>query len=165
MPTEQRKLREPLRVLFLCTHNSARSIIAEALFNHLAAARGVRARAESAGSAPSGRVQPLALAVLQAAGIPTDGLHSKTWDPFLSQPDRHPELLITVCDSAAAEACPVFLAAASPPEHRHWPLPDPSRIGTPEAYRATLAALRERIEALLDELSLCDRAQSSSASV
>ncbi|GIX32669.1 MAG: low molecular weight phosphatase [Lysobacterales bacterium] len=165
MPTEQRKPREPRRVLFLCTHNSARSIIAEALFNHLAAARGVSARAESAGSAPSGRVQPLAMAVLEEAGIAFEGLHSKTWDPFLSQPEKHPDLLITVCDSAAAEVCPVFLAAASPPEHRHWPLPDPSRIGTPEAYRATLAGLRERIESLLDELSRRDRARSSSESI
>jgi arsenate reductase len=142
----------PFRVLFLCTHNAARSILAEALFNHLAAQRGVAARAESAGSQPRGQVQPLALRVLHEAGIPTEGLASKGFEPFLEDPERVPDLLITVCDSAAAEACPVFLARGASPKRRHWPLVDPSRIGTLEAYRETLAALRERILPLLAEL-------------
>ncbi len=153
--------RPPLRVLFLCTHNAARSILAEALFNHLARERGLPARAESAGSRPSGRVHPLALAILEEAGIPSAGLASKGWEPFLSE--RVPALLITVCDDAAGEACPLFLGVERAPEHRHWPLPDPSAVGTREAFRATLGRLAERIEALLAELA--GRLQSGSSPV
>lgn len=151
--------RPPLRVLFLCTHNAARSILAEALFNHLARDRGLPARAESAGSRPSGRVHPMALAVLDEAGIPSAGLASKGWEPFLAE--QPPDLLITVCDDAAGEACPLFLSVDHAPEHRHWPLSDPSARGTREAFRDTLGCLTERIEALIAELTV--RLQSGSS--
>ena len=157
----------PLNVLFLCTHNSARSILAEALLNHLGAGR---FRAYSAGSSPRDQQQPhpLALAVLQAAGMATDGLHSKSWDVFALPDAPRMDLVITVCDNAAGEACPYW---PGQPATAHWGYPDPSATeGTEtqqrEAFRQTLYAIRRRLELLvnlplarLDRLMLQDHAR------
>ncbi len=118
-------------VLILCTHNSARSALAEAMLGHWAQVLGREVRAFSAGSAPSGRVNPHALAVLESAGISAEGLRSKSWDEFAraGAPEMH--AVITVCDSAAAETCPFWPGA---PVQVHWGYPDPSRA--PEAERA-----------------------------
>jgi len=114
-------------VLILCTHNSARSVLAEGMLNHWAQQLGKDLRAHSAGSAPSGRINPFALASLRAAGIETDSFRSKSWDEFTG-PDAPPlRIVITVCDSAAAETCPIFaVGTAHPPVKTHWGYPDPS---------------------------------------
>jgi arsenate reductase len=142
-------------VLVLCTHNSARSVLAEAMLNHLAARLGRDVRGHSAGSAPSGRVNPLALEVLAASGIDTRGLHSKRWDEF-SHDDAPPlSIVITVCDSAAAEPCPVFFGGnGGAPVKVHWGYPDPSRVdGTDDdrrrAFELTRQALGYRMLQLL----------------
>jgi len=141
----------PLNVLFLCTHNSARSILAEATLNHLG---GGRFKAYSAGSSPRPNQQPnpLGLQVLQAAGIRTDGLRSKSWDEFAG-PDAPPmDLIITVCDNAAGEVCPIW---PGHPATAHWGYADPSALeGTDaqrlEAFRQTLIAIRRRLELLVN---------------
>ena len=107
-------------ILFLCTHNSARSILAEALLNHLDAQTPTRRwQAWSAGSSPRPGQQPhpLALEVLQHAGIATEGLHSKSWDAFAAPGAPHMDLIITVCDSAAGEVCPIW---PGHPASAHW---------------------------------------------
>ena len=142
---------QSLNVLFLCTHNSARSILAEAILNHIGQGR---FRAYSAGSSPRDNQQPnpLGLQVLQSAGIATDGLRSKSWDEF-AQPDApHMDLVITVCDNAAGEVCPYW---PGQPATAHWGYPDPSAgDGTEaqkhEAFRQTLHALRRRLELLIN---------------
>ncbi len=139
----------PLHVLFLCTHNSARSILAQAILNHIGAGR---FKAFSAGSSPRDKQQPnpLALQVLRDAGISIDGLRSKSWDEFAA-PDAPPmDLIITVCDNAAGEVCPVW---PGHPASAHWGYPDPSEAqGTDaqrrEAFRLTLHALKRRLELL-----------------
>jgi len=140
-----------INVLFLCTHNSARSILAEAMLNHLG--RG-RFRAFSAGSSPRENQQPnpLALEVLRHAGVSTDGLRSKTWDEFGNPDGPHMDLVITVCDNAAGEVCPFW---PGHPATAHWGYPDPSEtLGTPaqklEAFRQTLQAIRRRLELLVN---------------
>jgi len=139
----------PLHVLFLCTHNSARSVLAEALLNHLG--RG-RFKAFSAGSHPRGQPHPLALRVLREAGIATDGLASKSWDVF-GAPDAPPmDLVITVCDNAAGEICPFW---PGQPATAHWGYPDPSAIEGDEAarvdaFRRTMLAIRQRLELLVN---------------
>lgn len=141
---------QPLNVLFLCTHNSARSILAEALLNHLGKGR---FKAYSAGSSPRENQQPnpLGLQVLQHAGIATDGLHSKSWDAFSGPEAPHMDLIITVCDNAAGEVCPVW---PGHPATAHWGYADPSE-GTGsdaeklEAFRSTLYAMRRRLELML----------------
>lgn len=136
-----------MNVLFLCTHNSARSLMAEALLNHLG---GQRFRGFSAGSHPRGLPNPLALEALERNAIPTSGLRSKSWDEF--GPGGPPmDIVITVCDDAAEETCPVWPGA---PITAHWGMPDPSRAeGTHEArlqaFKHTLLSLRQRIELLL----------------
>jgi arsenate reductase len=140
----------PINVLFLCTHNSARSILAEAALNHLGAGR---FRAWSAGSSPRENQQPnpLALKALQLTGIPTDGLRSKSWDDFAGTSAPKMDLIITVCDNAAGEACPYW------PDHpatAHWGYPDPSLVqGTQkerlEAFQSTLQAISHRLELLV----------------
>ena len=111
--------RPPRNVLFLCTGNSARSVIAEAILRHEGQGR---FRAYSAGSRPMGAVHPLALEVLRENGLSTNGLHSKGWDTF-AQPDApRMDVVITVCDAAAREACPVWPGA---PITAHWGLADP----------------------------------------
>jgi arsenate reductase (thioredoxin) len=142
-------------ILILCTHNSARSVLAEGMLNHWAARLGVDVLAHSAGSAPSGRINPLALQVLQAAGMATAGFRSKPWDEFSR--DGAPPLaaVITVCDSAAAEACPVFFGGSGgPPAKVHWGYPDPSHAaggeaGQRAAFELTRQALGYRMLQLL----------------
>ena len=141
-------------ILVLCTGNSARSILGEALLN---ARGGGRVRGFSAGSHPTGAPHPLALATLTAHGVPTDGLSSKSWEAF-SAPDAPTlDAVITVCDSAAAETCPIWPGA---PVSAHWGLPDPAAITDPEAARAafeaTYQALARRIDRLLAEADLGD---------
>ncbi len=139
-----------MNVLFLCTHNSARSILAEALLNQMG---GGRLHAFSAGSSPREQQQPnpLALRVLRDAGIPTAGLRSKSWDEFAAPGAPHMDLVITVCDSAAGEVCPLWPGA---PATAHWGYPDPSEVqGSEEqrleAFRNTLHALRHRLDLLM----------------
>ena len=117
-------------VLILCTHNSARSVLGEGMLNHLAGKLGHQVRGYSAGSAPSGRINPLALEALAAAGISTDGCRSKNWDEFCSAGSPQMRVVITVCDSAAAEACPYWPGG---PVQVHWGYADPS--SAPEANR------------------------------
>jgi protein-tyrosine-phosphatase len=139
-----------LNVLFLCTHNSARSILAEAILNHIG--RG-RFKAFSAGSSPRDQQQPnpLGLQVLQNAGINTAGLYSKSWDEFARPDAPHMDLVITVCDNAAGEVCPYW---PGQPATAHWGYSDPSAgEGTDaqklEAFRQTLLALKRRLELML----------------
>ena len=142
---------KPINVLFLCTHNSARSILAEAVLNALGKGRFA---AYSAGSSPRDhqRPNPLALEVLQKAGIPTEGLHSKSWDVFGQASAPHMDLVITVCDNAAGEVCPYW---PGQPATAHWGYPDPSEVkGSEEqqreAFRQTLHAIRRRLELLVN---------------
>ena len=138
---------QPINVLFLCTHNSARSILAEALLNAIGKGR---FKAFSAGSSPRENQQPnpLGLQVLQNAGIAIDGLHSKSWDVFASPDAPQMDLIITVCDNAAGEVCPVW---PGHPATAHWSYSDPSEgDGTNaeklEAFRKTLYAIKRRLE-------------------
>ncbi len=163
---------KPLNVLFLCTHNSARSILAEATLNHLAQGR---FRAFSAGSSPRQNQQPnpLGLKVLQAAGIATEGLRSKSWDEFAAPGAPEMDLVITVCDNAAGEQCPYW---PGHPATAHWGYPDPSEVqGSDEqrleAFRQTLHAIRRRLGLLvalppqqLDKLVLQQHARSLASS-
>lgn len=138
----------PLNVLFLCTHNSARSVLAECLLNHLG---GARFRAFSAGSQPSGRVNPFALQALAEQGIDTTGVRSKAWDEFAAPGAPTMDLIITVCDSAAGETCPVW---PGHPATAHWGYADPSATTGSDAakltaFRDTLALIRRRLEILV----------------
>lgn len=135
----------PLKVLILCTGNSCRSILGEALFNHLGQGR---MTAFSAGSKPTGQVHPKSLALLQSKGISTAGLRSKSWDEFTGKPM---DVVITVCDSAAGETCPVFFGA---PVKAHWGVPDPAHATGTEAeimaaFEGAYKTLKARIEAFL----------------
>ena len=137
-------------VLFLCTHNSARSILAEAVLNHIGSGR---FRAFSAGSSPRENQQPnpLALKVLRQAGIATEGLHSKSWDVFAGPDGPHMDLVITVCDNAAGETCPFW---PGHPAKAHWGYADPSEVQgseeqRTEAFRKTLHAIRRRLDLLV----------------
>jgi len=134
-----------MKILFLCTANSCRSILAEALFNHLAPAG---MRAFSAGSEPRGEINPLTLEALARAGIAADGLYSKSSDAHQA---LNPDFVITVCDKAAGEACPVYFGPAT---KAHWGLVDPSEsVDSPEeikaAFDATLVRLKLRFTAFL----------------
>jgi protein-tyrosine-phosphatase len=126
-------------VLFLCTGNSARSIMAEALLNHWGKRR---FRAFSAGSHPKGKITPLALEVLRQRGLPTEGLHSKSWEEFSRPRAPTMDFIITVCDNAAGEACPVW---PGHPLTAHWGIEDPVAVeGTEEQrLRAFQTACRE----------------------
>ena len=142
-------------VLFLCTHNSARSVLAEGMLNHWARQLGRDVRAHSAGSAPSGRLNPLAIEALSAAGIDTAGYRSKSWDDFTTAAAPPLSIVITVCDSAAAETCPVFHGgAAGQPVRIHWGYPDPSHAeggeeGKRRAFELTRQAIGYRMLQLL----------------
>jgi arsenate reductase len=147
-------------VLFLCTGNSARSILAEAILNN----RGKgRFKAFSAGSHPKGAVHPLALALLERKGFPTEGLRSKAWDEFAQPGALRLDFIFTVCDNAAGEVCPVW---PGHPMTAHWGQPDPAAVEGTEldktnAFREAFRMLERRIEmftslpiASLDQLSL-----------
>ena len=141
-------------VLILCTHNSARSVLAEGMLNHLAQRLGKAVTAHSAGSAPSGRINPFALQALQQAGIDTGGYRSKSWDEFTTPAAPPLGIVITVCDSAAAEACPVFFGGAGQPVKVHWGYPDPSQAdggdeGKRRAFELTRQAIGYRLLQLL----------------
>ena len=145
-------------VLILCTHNSARSVLAEGMLNHWATRLGRDVRAHSAGSAPSGRVNPFALEALANAGIDTTAYRSKSWDEFARSGAPPLAIVITVCDSAAAETCPLFVGANDGPDGQpvkvHWGYPDPSRAeggdeGKRRAFELTRQALGYRMLQLL----------------
>lgn len=138
-------------VLVLCTHNSARSVLAETMLNHWAQRLGRDVRGHSAGSAPSGRVNPYALEALAAAGIDAGSPHSKSWDAFTATGAPPLAAVITVCDSAAKETCPWFPGA---PVQVHWGYPDPSNAeggdeGKRRAFELTRQALGYRMLQLL----------------
>jgi arsenate reductase (thioredoxin) len=144
-------------VLILCTHNSARSVLGEGMLNHWARKLGKDVQAHSAGSAPSGRINPFAVEALQNAGVDTSGCYSKSWDRF-SQDGAPPlSIVITVCDSAAAEQCPVFFGAnpeGGQPVKVHWGYPDPSNAeggdeGRRRAFELTRQAIGYRMLQLL----------------
>jgi arsenate reductase len=147
-------------VLFLCTGNSARSILAESLLNHWG--RG-RFRAFSAGSHPKGEVHPIALALLKQLDFPTEGLRSKSWDEFAAPGAPPLNFIFTVCDNAAGEMCPIW---PGKPMTAHWGIPDPAAVegsGADEwtAFRTAFRALENRIRpftilplASLDNLKL-----------
>jgi protein-tyrosine-phosphatase len=138
---------KPLNVLFLCTHNSARSILAEAILNHMGHGK---FKAYSAGSSPreNQTPNPLALQTLEKAGISTAGLSSKSWDIFALPDAPHMDLVITVCDNAAGEVCPYW---PGQPATAHWGYADPSEtVGSDEvrleAFRQTLHQIKRRLD-------------------
>jgi arsenate reductase len=142
------RLRDPRTVLVLCTGNSARSILGEVLFNLLGEGR---VRAFSAGSRPAGAVNPGALRLLAREGIDTGGLRSKSWSEFASPDGPSIDVVITVCGSAAGEACPVFPGRVV---RAHWGLADPAAVSGSEAevdaaFARAWDLLRERIETFL----------------
>ncbi|WP_428423810.1 arsenate reductase ArsC [Methylibium sp.] len=137
-------------VLILCTHNSARSVLAEGMLNHWAKKFRKDVHAFSAGSAPSGRINPFALDALKEAGVDTTGCRSKSWDEFVGPTAPQMRIVITVCDSAAAETCPYWPGS---PVQVHWGYPDPSNA--PEAQRAqafemTRQSISDRMMQLLE---------------
>lgn len=133
-------------VLILCTGNSARSILAEALINDLSDGR---VRGHSAGSRPKPALHPLALECLRAAGMATDGLHSKSWDDFMGDDAPPLDLVITVCDAAAGESRPLFPGRAT---RAHWGMPDPPAAGDEAAQRRRFVAVRDALAARIGEL-------------
>jgi arsenate reductase (thioredoxin) len=144
-----------VHVLVLCTHNSARSVLAEGMLGHWASKLSRDVQAHSAGSAPSGRINPFALEALANAGIETTAFRSKSWDGFSGAGAPPLSIVITVCDSAAAETCPVFFGAAGrEPVKVHWGYPDPSNAeggdaGKRRAFELTRQALGYRMLQLL----------------
>ena len=130
-------------VLILCTHNSARSVLGEGMLNHLAARIGRDVRAYSAGSAPSGRINPYALEALANAGVDTGSFRSKSWDEFTQADAPDMRIVITVCDSAASETCPFWPGS---PVRMHWGYPDPSNtVGGDDARRQAFELTRQAI--------------------
>lgn len=139
-----------MNILFLCTGNSARSILAEAILRQRG---GERFQAFSAGSHPTGQVNPLALAVLGEENIPTDGLHSKNWEVFSAAGAPVMDWILTVCDQAADEVCPLW---PGQPASAHWGLPDPAAVGGSrrtrhQAFVTAFAILEHRIGLLLGQ--------------
>jgi arsenate reductase len=138
-------------VLILCTHNSARSVLSEGMLNDWAHKLGKDVRAYSAGSAPSGRINPFALEALANAGVDTAGFRSKSWDEFVADGAPQMHIVITVCDSAAAEQCPYWPGS---PVKVHWGYADPSNApggdeGKRQAFELTRQAIGFRMLQLL----------------
>jgi arsenate reductase len=150
-------------VLFLCTGNSARSILAESLLNHLGDGR---FRGYSAGSFPKGQVHPISIELLNSLNLPVDGLRSKSWDEFAAAGAPALDFIITVCDNAAGEVCPIW---PGKPMTAHWGVPDPAAVAGTDvekwaAFRHSLMALENRIKlftslpvAILDKMTLKNR--------
>lgn len=155
-----------MKILYICTHNRCRSILSEAITNQFAGGKSAgNIIAKSAGSQPVGEVHPLSIRYLQAAGISTDGLCSQSWDEF---EEFAPDLVVTVCDSAAAETCPVWFGESVTV---HWGLADPSKLlGTEQqiadAFKATIEQIKQRVEQLVNlGVDVKDRAAFKSALV
>lgn len=134
-----------MKILFICTHNRCRSILSEAIVNHQNDSRLIAA---SAGSQPVGEVHPLSVKYLNEAGIKTDGLKSQSWDEL---EDFNADVVVTVCDSAAGEACPVWFGKSI---KLHWGLNDPSKVqGTDEeiknAFLVVMQEIEHRVKAIL----------------
>jgi arsenate reductase len=130
-------------ILILCTHNSARSVLAEGMLNHLARKLGKDVRGHSAGSAPSGRINPFALEALGQAGIDVAGFRSKSWDEFTEAGAPEMRIVITVCDSAASEQCPYWPGS---PVKVHWGYADPSQaLGGDDGKRLAFELTRQAI--------------------
>jgi len=134
-----------MKILYICTHNRCRSILSEAITNHLGQGR---IQAYSAGSQPSGEVHPLSIRYLQERGIETAGLQSQSWDAFESE---QPDVVVTVCDSAASETCPVWFGDTV---KVHWGLPDPSKLEVSEeeirqAFFSVMDTIERRVRGLL----------------
>lgn len=149
--TSGQKPTRPIHVLVLCTGNSARSILGEALFNHLGSQRKAgRVRAFSAGSRPAGTVNPVALETLQRHGIPLPEARSKSWDEFAAPGAPHIDYIFTVCASAAGEACPIW---PGHPTTAHWGIADPAHVeplaARREAFEVAYRQLEQRIVAFL----------------
>lgn len=135
-----------MKILYICTHNRCRSILSEAITNHTA--KGL-IEAKSAGSQPAGVVHPLSIKYLNEAGIATANLQSQSWDEF---EEFEPDLVVTVCDSAAGEACPVWFGKSI---KVHWGLSDPSKIEGSEqelaaAFNECIALIEQRVSALVE---------------
>tara|TARA_B110000908_G_C10045690_1_gene353906 strand:+ start:74 stop:544 length:471 start_codon:yes stop_codon:yes gene_type:complete len=135
-----------MKILYICTHNRCRSILSEAITNEFAAGQLI---AKSAGSQPAGEVHPLSIKYLQEEGISTDELCSQSWDEFEA---FAPDLVVTVCDSAAGETCPVWFGKSL---KVHWGLADPSKLQgseaqIAEAFRVTIVQIKQRVEQLLN---------------
>jgi len=153
----------PYTVLVLCTGNSARSILGEALFNHLG---GGRFKAYSAGSQPSGKVNPVALETLERHGVPLPEARSKSWDEFALPGAPEIDFIFTVCASAAGEACPIW---PGHPTTAHWGIADPAHVepmeARREAFELAYRLLRQRVEAFaalpLESMTRADIAQAA----
>jgi len=134
-----------MKILYICTHNRCRSILSEAITNHLAKGK---LKAFSAGSQPVGQVHPLSLKYLAEKGISIEGLKSQSWDDFAVE---QPDIVVTVCDSAASETCPVWIGDTV---KVHWSLPDPSKLQGSEAevrdaFYAVMKTIEQRLQKLL----------------
>ncbi len=133
-----------MKILYICTHNRCRSILSEAITNHMSEDK---FQAFSAGSQPAGEVHPLSIQYLKEKGISVEHLQSQSWDDF---EELNPDIVITVCDSAAAETCPVWLGDTI---KLHWSLPDPSKLtGTDEELRDAFFEVMDTIEQRVQRL-------------